>query len=110
MAATTICVYILQLEHGKFFVGGAKDPVKAMEEHREGLGGVWTQVHKPIRMLEQHPFQSEADIDLHTKTTMRKYGIENVRGGSWSNPRLTDAVRHQLNKDFHEQSGDCIIA
>lgn len=109
MASNTICVFILQLEHGKFFVGGAKDPAKALEEHREGLGGLWTQVHKPIRILEQHPFKSEADIDIHTKITMRTYGIENVRGGSWSNSRLTDADRHHLHKEFHEHS-ECVIA
>lgn len=110
MATTTICVYILQLEHGKYFVGGSKDPVKAMEEHREGLGGLWTQVHKPVRIIEQHPFQTEADVDNYTKLTMRKYGMENVRGGSWSDVRLTDASRHHLHKEFHDHSGECIIA
>lgn len=99
----TTSIYVLKLEHGKYFVGESDDPVKQLEEHREGLGPLWTQLHKPIQILEIIPFQ-RGQLDVYTKRTMRSYGIENVRGGTWSMARLTDAQRHAL----HDSS--CLLA
>ena len=106
---STTAIYILQLEHGKYYVGESKDPVKAMEEHREGLGPFWTRIHKPVRMEAVFPFKPKEELDLYTKTTMRKYGIENVRGGSFQDARLKDIDRHRLHSEFHDQSS-CLIA
>ena len=106
---STTSIYILQLEHGKYYVGESKDPVKAIEEHREGLGPFWTRIHKPVRIEEVFPFKSANEVDLYTKTTMRKYGIENVRGGSFQDARLKDADRHRLHSEFQDQS-NCLIA
>jgi hypothetical protein len=39
---------------------------------------------------------------------MRKYGIENVRGGSWENARLTDTQRQSLHDEFADSS--CVIS
>lgn len=106
---STTSIYILQLEHGKYYVGESKDPVKAMEEHREGLGPFWTRIHKPVRIEAVIPFKSTDEVDLYTKTAMRKYGIENVRGGSFQDARLKDTDRHRLHSEFHDQS-NCLIA
>jgi hypothetical protein len=106
---STTAIYILQLEHGKYYVGESKDPVKAMEEHREGLGPFWTKIHKPVRIEAVMPFKSAGEVDLYTKTAMRKYGIENVRGGSFQDARLKDADRHRLHSEFQDQS-NCLIA
>lgn len=90
-------MYVLELEHGKFLVGLSSDPIKAMEEHREGLGGAWTEIHRPVRIRETVPFVKEEELDGHVRIAMRKWGVENVRGGSWSGVRLTDQERQAVS-------------
>lgn len=107
MAQQTTSIYILELEHGKYYVGESLDPIKAFEEHREGLGPVWTQIHKPIRIQQIMHFKQLDELDFYIKLTMRTHGVENVRGGSWSGVRLTDADRHALHND---NSAACVIA
>jgi len=106
MSRTTTSIYVLQLEHGKYYVGESIDPIKAMEEHREGLGPAWTQIHKPIRMLEMMHFKQFDEVDFYTKLHMRTYGIDNVRGGSWSGMRMSDSDRHALHND---NSSSCLV-
>jgi hypothetical protein len=107
MSRPTTSIYILQLEHGKYYVGESIDPVKALEEHREGLGPTWTQIHKPLRIHRIIPFKQHDELDFHTKLVMREYGVEHVRGGSWDAMRLNDSDRHALH---HDNSSACIVA
>jgi len=103
----TISLYLVQLEHGKYYVGESKDPVKSLEELREGLGPFWTQIHKPLRLIEVIGFQPEGSVDAYTKRMMRTYGLENVRGGRWSEARLADTDRHALHEDLEH---GCVVA
>ena len=105
----TTCVFILQLEHGKYFVDCSKDPEKAMQEHVEGLGPLWTRIHRPIDMVKRIPFQRAEELDTYVKAAMRTYGLENVRGGSYSDARLKDSDRHALHRELHSDS-DCVLA
>ena len=107
MSRPTTSIYILQLEHGKYYVGESIDPYKAVEEHREGLGPVWTKIHKPIRIQKIIPFKQYDELDFYVKLAMRDYGVENVRGGSWEAMRLSDSDRHSLH---HDNSSACVIA
>jgi hypothetical protein len=103
------CIFILQLEHNKYFVGASQDPVKAMEEHREGLGPLWTRIHRPLGIIKRVPFQREEELDTFVKGAMRTYGLENVRGGSWSDARISDTQRHALHAELHG-GDDCVVA
>ena len=100
-------IYVLQLEHGKYYVGEAIDPQKALQEHREGLGPQWTQIHKPLRIQKINAFKQADELDFYVKLVMREYGVENVRGGSWEAMRLNDSDRHALHND---NSAACVIA
>ena len=101
-------IYVLRLEHGKFYVGASIDPVKAAQEHTEGLGPFWTQIHRPLQLLEVAQGKKQEELDQYVKMTMRKHGIENVRGGSWEQARLSDADRHSLHNELDDSS--CTIA
>ena len=103
--SNTTTIFILQLEHGKYYVGESKDPIKALEEHREGLGPFWTRIHRPIRINQTIPFKQSEELHKYTKLAMRKYGLENVRGGIWEAIRLTDSERHALHVDPTEDNG-----
>ncbi|MGB4420641.1 MAG: GIY-YIG nuclease family protein [Candidatus Saccharimonadales bacterium] len=85
-------LYILELEDNKCYVGiTSKTPEKRMQQHLSGfLGAKWTKKYKPIRILstEDLGYISFADAEKHENKIVRqyikKYGIDNVRGGDIS--------------------------
>jgi predicted GIY-YIG superfamily endonuclease len=106
---STTTMFIMRLENGKYFVDCSKDPEKAMQEHIEGLGPLWTRIHRPLEIIKRIPFQRAEELDVYVKSAMRTYGLECVRGGTYSNARLKDSDRHALHSEFY--SGDeCNIA
>jgi predicted GIY-YIG superfamily endonuclease len=106
--ASLTSIYRLELEHGKYFVGASTDPVKALEEHREGLGCAWTTIHRPLRIVEVVGFVREGELDTYVRKWMLQYGVDHVRGGSWEHVRLLDKDRHTLCGELTRQRG-CLI-
>lgn len=80
-------LYVLKLEHGKYYVGISHNVKKRYETHISGLGAEWTKIHRPIRIMQdiQLAFCSYTKVkpyeDAKTIEMMKKYGRENVRGG-----------------------------
>jgi len=75
-------VYILLLEHKKFYIGKTTNPKFRIEQHFAANGSSWTKKYKPVSVVEVIPDCDEYDEDKHTIKYMEKYGI-NVRGGSF---------------------------
>ncbi|MBS7459219.1 GIY-YIG nuclease family protein [Pseudomonas syringae] len=84
-------LYVLELSHGKFYVGQAKDPDKRIRKHFSGSGSQWTRMHPPVKELMRKCLEdvdyragelAENEIVLEL---MRQHGYENVRGGFFSN-------------------------
>lgn len=46
-------LYLLELEHGMFYIGSTCSVRRRFEYHKRGEGAKWTQIHRPIRILEQ---------------------------------------------------------
>jgi hypothetical protein len=89
--------FIMELEHGKYYVGASQDPLKTLEEHREGVAGVaWTQIHRPVRLREVVAVARPSELDDYVRRWMMERGVEHVRGGSWSEVRLRDKDRQAL--------------
>jgi hypothetical protein len=101
-------IYVLKLEHGKYYLGTSNDPSKTLEEHREGLGPNWTQFHRPIQLEHVYPFVSSSELDFYVKRYMIDYGVENVRGGTWQSDRLLDTEKQRLRDELATQRG-CIL-
>jgi predicted GIY-YIG superfamily endonuclease len=102
------CIFLLELEHGRYYVGASSYPEKTVEELREGLGPAWTQIHRPSRIMDVVDHVMEQELDTYVRKWMLQYGVENVRGGRWSHVRLTDADRQQLCGEITKQRG-CIL-
>jgi len=102
----TVSIYILRLESGKYYVGKTDDVPKRYQEHLNGQGSAWTKKYPPVTLIktvEGSPF----DEDKITKEYMGKYGIENVRGGSYCQIQLSDAHMTTLKMEIWNAHDCC---
>jgi hypothetical protein len=84
-------VYILELEQNKYYVGKSSKPITRTGDHVASTlfddklcrGSGWTKMYKPIKILEIITSYDEFDEDVNTLKYMKKYGLDNVRGGSF---------------------------
>ncbi len=102
MFVKSLNLYVLKLVSNKFYVGKTCKSVSyRFNIHKNGHGAKWTKLYKPLEILEQFESNDKFDEDKYTKKYMDKYGIDNVRGGSYANIVLTDwqikTILHELN-------------
>lgn len=95
-------IYVLALEHGKYYVGKTTDPASRIFSHFSGYGSAWTRLHRPVRVVEVRQNASSLDEDEVTKEYMNKYGVQNVRGGSYTQIQLDE---NELGDDRRETIG-----
>ncbi len=100
-------IYILQLEKGKYYVGKSDNPKGRFQEHKNGTGSAWTRTYKPVQIVKIIPNASHFEEDKITKEYMAKYGIENVRGGSYVSQSLTRDQTAFLQKEIWGAQNKC---
>jgi len=81
-------IYILKLQGCKYYIGKSENPMKRYHEHLSGKGATWTKKYKPISIEKIIEKVSHFDEDTYTIVYMAKYGIENVRGGTYVSIQL----------------------
>ena len=54
------------------------------------------------------PNCDEYDLDKYVKIFMNNYGIENVRGGSYSSPELSEEEKFILKRELNTVNNKCI--
>ena len=100
-------IYILKLRVGKYYIGKTRNIEKRYEEHLTGTGSGWTKKHKPLSLIKTIKSTSQFDEDKYVKEYMAKYGIENVRGGSYYNIVL-DANSIAVEKEIRHSNNVCM--
>ena len=85
-----VFIYILQLTQGKYYVGKTENPKFRLDSHFKNGGCAWTKKYKPQQIIALFPDCDDFDEDKFTLKYMSKYGIDNVRGGSFCRSELTD--------------------
>lgn len=101
-----VYIYILQLEQGKYYIGKTSNPDFRIEQHFQSGGSVWTIKYKPLNVFEIIPDCDDYDEDKYTRRYMDKYGIDNVRGGSFCEVIL-DEITIQLLKMSKTTQNKC---
>jgi predicted GIY-YIG superfamily endonuclease len=100
-------LYILQLADNKWYVGKTTDATARFKQHVSGSGSAWTTLYKPIKMVESRPLKDAYDETNTTKDLMKKYGIDNVRGGAYVQPILSEDVEKVLKQELRGDSDTC---
>ena len=101
-------IYALELQTGKYYIGKTSRDVSArFEEHKRENGSEWTSVYKPVKIIEQYKSDRQFEEDTMTKKYMMRYGIENVRGGSYTKLELEEWQIKALQQEFKSVSDCC---
>jgi hypothetical protein len=69
-----------------------------LEQHFNANGSAWTNHHKPLNILALFPDCDDFDEDKYTLKYMGKYGIDNVRGGSFCRFDLSEIDKQTIQK------------
>jgi hypothetical protein len=102
-----VFIYILQLQQGKYYVGKTTNPSFRIDSHFNANGSAWTKKYAPIKVLELIPDCDDYDEDKHTKIYMDRYGIDNVRGGSFVQVKLDEATINHLSQMSNGTNDKC---
>ena len=105
MATST--VYVLKLNNNKYYVGRTSDLAKRVEYHKSGNGSAWTKKYGFVKLIQSLKADSPFYEDMMVKTMMQKYGIENVRGGSYSQVWLPKYQYMSLQRELHGATDKC---
>ena len=100
-------IYILELENGKYYVGKTNNLDKRLNQHKYGFGSEWTKKYKFIKLIEIINSESNFDEDKYTKIYMDKFGIDNVRGGSYNKIELTNNQKENLMAELRTSNNVC---
>lgn len=101
-------IYILALEDNKYYVGQTNNPQLRIEQHCDGSGACWTVKYKPIKILQIKPSTGPFDENNTTKELMIKYGIDQVRGGSYCTEYIDEKEKELLQKELWGVDNCCI--
>jgi hypothetical protein len=100
-------IYILKLIKGKYYVGKTKNPTFRLKNHFNSYGSAWTKIYKPVKLIKIIGNCDDYDEDKYTKMYMDKYGIDNVRGGSFVTLKLDEITREFLKRSSNGTNDRC---
>ena len=104
----TTNIYILKLKNNNYYVGKSQDPEKRFVEHLSGSGSSWTQLHEPIEIIDIIQNVDDFEEDKQVKKLMLLHGIDNVRGGSYSQIELSQEQKNLLQTELRSAQNQCI--
>jgi radical SAM protein with 4Fe4S-binding SPASM domain len=103
-------LYVLELQQNKYYVGTTKKTAnERFQEHRKGANNAaeWTRHYPPIRILESYTTTDLFEENNKVKRLMNTYGIDNVRGGSYSMIQLNNTDYEYLQRELDAANGRC---
>lgn len=102
MAGGPQTIYVLELCGNKYYIGAtmAMNLNTRLRQHFRSGGNDWLHKWRPLRIHKLYRNSREGDVDLNRIMFeyMRKFGVDNVRGGSYSMTDLSLVEREQLKR------------
>ena len=102
-----VFIYILLLEYNKYYIGKTSNPNFRIENHFNSNGSEWTKKYNPIKVVEIIENCSDFDEDKYTLIYMEKYGIDNVRGGTFTHIELSKEKINLINLMIKSSTDKC---
>ena len=101
-------IYILKCEQNRYYIGKTERSLDSrIKEHFLNNGSEWTRMYKPIKLIKTIPNADAFDEDKYTKIYMKQYGINNVRGGTYTQINLPEYSKRALEKELCSASNLC---
>lgn len=101
-------IYVLLCKNNRYYIGKTKNPLnERILDHFSGNGSAWTQKYKPIKVIEKISNADDFDEDKITKKYMSQYGINRVRGGSYTQINLPECSLLSLKRELSTASDIC---
>jgi len=107
MTEPLLYIYILKLESDKYYVGKTFNPDNRISDHFNNSGSEWTKIYKPIEVVEIINNCESYDEDKYTIKYMESKGIENVRGGTFSQVKLPQQQIDIINIMIKSANDNC---
>ena len=104
-----VFIYVIKLEKGKYYIGKTDNPSFRLEKHFNYSGSAWTKKYKPLTLIELKSDCDNYDEDKITIQYMSRYGINNVRGGTFVNVKLDNSSVDIISKMINSSSDKCFI-
>ena len=104
-----IYIYAIKLEKGKYYIGKTSNPQFRLQSHFDSNGSEWTKIYKPLKIIEIKPNCDDYDEDKITRQYMDKYGINNVRGGSFVSVKLDKSTIDTLKQMSNGTNNKCFV-
>lgn len=105
-----VYIYTLALGDKKYYVGKTCDVARRLNEHKSGTGSEWTRRYADtLQLLTFEESTGEFAEDNQVKSLMKIHGIDNVRGGTYSQVVLTTAQRDALEAELTHAADACFI-
>lgn len=104
-----VFIYILQLKDNKWYIGKTESSKFRIDTHFDSKGSSFTKKYPPEEIYQIIPECDKYDEDKYVKKYMEKYGIDNVRGGSYSRLELTEEEKKYIQKELWGANDLCFI-
>jgi len=108
-------LYVLRLVNDKYYVGVSSNVETRLQQHRSGQdGAAWTKKYPPITdtpglpaLMYSRSLDHALEEDAEVKKLMLRYGVDNVRGGTYSNIFLRSEQRLLLEAELAHAQNKC---
>lgn len=102
-----VYIYVLKLKDNKYYVGRTNNPKMRLDSHYNANGSEWTKKYPPVKKLRTFKAKDLYDEDKYTKYYMSIYGIDNVRGGTYSRLFISNEERNFILKEMKNAQNAC---
>jgi hypothetical protein len=102
-----ITTYIIECEGNRYYVGRTHHEEHRILQHFENNGSEWTKKYKPIKIVSKFISNDNFDEEKYTLQYMEKYGIDNVRGGSYCSVELSAADKTKAQQTIRSIMDKC---
>lgn len=100
-------IYALELEGGFYYVGKTADLTQRLSQHFNNKGSEWTKLHKPTGKFSHIITNDVHEENKQTLNLMKRFGISNVRGGSFCKIELDTATQNVIQNMIRSSEDQC---